>query len=122
MAKSSFRDSKVTINSTDYYVTDFNFTDNYDEIDITDTGTSGNIKEYTGGFREISFSFTMIEDPTSADITMDTEYSIEVDHEGKTYVGDGKVLTKSKGGSIGSAATAAYTVRFTSAPTVTPLT
>jgi len=101
-------------------LTDLSYNDNYDEIDITDTGTSGDLKEYTGGFRDVSVQFTVILDPTASDITMNTNASASVYWEGKTYTGNMRILTKGNSGSIGSAATQQYTGRFTSDPTEAP--
>jgi len=119
MAKSAFRDSYINYGGTTYYITQCDLNDSYEEIDITDTGTDGNIREMTGGFREATFNFTVIEDPTVADLTMNTNSSCTVNWEGKTYTGDAKVLGKTGSGSIGSAATKSYTARWTSAPSET---
>lgn len=119
MAKSAFRSSYIALGGTTYYITSCSISDSYEEIDVTDTGTSGNIREYTGGFRDAGFNFTIIEDPTSADLTMNTEQSCTVSWEGKTYSGNAMVLGKTGDGSIGSAATKSYTARWTSAPSET---
>ena len=116
MAKSAFRTSYISLAGTAHYITQCSLNDTYEEIDITDTGTSGNIREYTGGFRDASFTFTIVEDPTVADLTMNTEQSCTVHWEGKTYTGAAKVLGKTGDGSVGSAATKSYTARWTSAP------
>jgi len=119
MAKSAFRDSYINLGGTVYYITTCSLNDSYEEIDITDTGTDGDIRDYTGGFRDASFTFTIIEDPTVADLTMNTEQSCSVNWEGKVYTGNSKVLGKTGDGSIGSAATKSYTARWTSAPSET---
>ena len=117
MAKSAFRNSYVSIGGSSKYVTNISLNDNYEEIDITDTGTSGNLREFTGGFRDLGFSMTIVEDPTVADLTMNTESSFILNWEGKTYTGNAKILGKTGDGSIGGAITKTYNVRWTSEPT-----
>ena len=122
MSKVAFTDSTISIGGSAKYITTCSLNDSYEEIDVTDTGTSGDIREYVGGFRDAGFSFTMIEDPTVADLTLNTSASLIVSWEGKTYTGSGIILGKTGDGSIGSAATKSYTARWTTAPVEAVLT
>ena len=68
MAKKVLTTGKFTFNSVEYKVTDVRFEENYNEIDVTDTGTSGDGKEYLGGRAERSFTVTIWMQAGDADI------------------------------------------------------
>ena len=97
-----------------------NYSENYGEIDVTDTGTTGDGKEYLGSRAERTFSITLFMETDAADLTMNTAAALILDFEGKTYVGSGSLLTKTVDGAIDSAVSAVYTGRFNGAVVVTP--
>lgn len=120
MAKDSLTTGKFTFNSTEYDVTNFSYNEDYDQIEVTDTGTTGDVKEYIGGRAEKSFELGLICDLTDADLTMNTEYAATIDFEGKTYAGNAILLTKAITATIDDAVKATYTGRFTGTVTITP--
>ena len=113
MAKSAFRESYVSIDGDLYYLTDLSLSDNFDEIDVTDTGTEGQYKDFVGGFRDATVQFTIILDPEASEPEMNSLASASVNFEGKSYEGNLRLLTKTVSGSIGSAITVQYTGRMT---------
>jgi len=120
MAKEAFTTGKFTYSGTAYDVTSLNFSENYGEIDVTDTGTTGDGKEYLGGRAERTFTINVFMDTGAADIVMNTESDITIDFEGKTYEGSGSLLTMTADGSIDAAVAQTYTGRFNGEVTVTP--
>ena len=118
--KEAFVTGSFTYGATKYVLTTMNYSENYGEIDVTDTGTSGDGKEYLGSRAERTFSIGLFVLTDIADITMNTEAALIMDFEGKTYAGSGSLLTKTIDGSIDSAVTATYTGRFNGEVTVTP--
>lgn len=112
MAKTAFKNSTFTFNSTEYYLTSMSDNESYGEIEVTDTGTTGNGKEFVAGRQQFDVTIEVIEDPTVADITLGTEASGEADWEGKTYTGDFIFLTRAKSGSIDDKIVNSYTGHF----------
>lgn len=121
MAKEAFQTGSFTSGGVTYAVTSLNYGENYGEIDVTDTATTGDGKEYVGGRADRTFSIGLFMDTSEADVVMNTESAITIDFEGKTYVGSGSVLTKTVDGSIDAAVSATYTGRFNGAVVVTPV-
>jgi predicted secreted protein len=122
MAKDTLSTGKFTFNSSPYDVTDFTYNEDYGQIDVTDTGTTGDGKEYLGGRKETTFEVGLICDLTDADLTMNTEYAAIIDFEGKTYSGNAVLLTKAITASIDDAVKAKYTGRFNGTVSITPVT
>jgi hypothetical protein len=114
MSKVAFRESYLVFDGDTYYLTDMSLSDNFDEIDVTDTGTEGQFKDFVGGFRDATVQFTIILDPTASEPAMNTLASASANFEGMTYEGNLRLLTKTVSGSVGSAVTVQYTGRFTS--------
>lgn len=120
MGKEALTTGKFTFNSTSYDVTNFLYNETYGEIDVTDTGTTGDGKEYLGSRAERTFEVGIICDVTDADLTMNTEYTATIDFEGKTYAGTAILLSKAITASIDDAVRATYSGRFNGTVTITP--
>jgi predicted secreted protein len=120
MAKKVLKTGKFTFNSVVYPVTDMSIEESFDEIDVTDTGTTGDGKEFLGGRANRSFSVTVWLDSQAADIPLSTEAAGEIDFEGKKYAGQMILLSKTTEGSVDAGIQQTYSGRFNGAVTVTP--
>ena len=120
MSKKALTTGKFTFNAVEYGVVSLDFQESFGEIDVTDTATTGDGKEYLGGRVERSFTMEMWMDSQAADIAMNSAQTGELDFEGKTYAGTIVLLTRNSNGSIDSAIKQTYTGRFNGAVTVTP--
>lgn len=106
--------------SQSYYLTGLEFGENYDSIEVTDTSTTGDGKEYLGGRAERTFKADLIMDVSGSDLTMNSSLATTASFEGKTYTGFGTLLTKTVQGSLDDAVKVSYDGRFNGAVTVTP--
>jgi len=122
MAKGVFNTGHVEIGTTTYNVFNITYNEKYAEVDGTDTGSSGNVKEYYAGRADRTFSFSMFNDLGSADIALNSSDTIELSFAGKTYSGTGIILEKNVEGAIDDMVKTTYSGRFTGAVTVTPVT
>lgn len=120
MSKKIFKTGALSFSGSSYVVTAFNYAENYGEIDVTDTGTSGDGKEYLGSRAERTFTVSLFMEVTGSDLTMNSSAPLEMDFEGKTYAGTGSMLTKTVDASIDNAVEVTYTGRFNGSVTVTP--
>ena len=88
MAKEVLTTGEFTFNAVAYGVTSMEITKTADEVDTTDTQTSGNEREYLGGRQARNFTIEMWKDITAADPPLSTEYAGALDFEGFTYAGN----------------------------------
>ena len=120
MAKQALKTGKLTFNSVEYGVVSFDFNESHGEIDVTDTSTTGDSREYLGSRAERSFTVELWMQDNAADIALNSAQTGELDFEGKVYSGTMIFLTKNTNGAIDSAIKQTYTGRFNGAVTVTP--
>lgn len=120
MAKKVLTTGVFTFNSVDYVVTALRFNEIYGQVDVTDTGTTGDGKEYLGGRAERSLTIELWNDVASADAPMNTEYAAVINFEGKTYGGSAILLEKATEATIDNGVKTTYTGRFNGTVTVTP--
>jgi len=106
-ASSSFKYSSST-----YYLTDLSYNEAYDRIEVTDTSTTGDGKEYKSGRAERSFTVDVMYDTASADIPLNTAAAITASFEGKTYIGTGALYSKTITGTIDGVISATYEGAF----------
>ena len=106
--------------ATTYYLTDLTFNENFDKIEVTDTATSGDGKEYKTGRAERSFTVDLMYDSGSADLTLNTATGVTASFEGKFYLGQAALYTKTINGTLDSAIKASYEGSFNGSVTVTP--
>ena len=64
--------------ATTYYLTDLTFNENFDKIEVTDTATSGDGKEYKTGRAERSFTVDIMYDSSSVDIPLNTPAGLQI--------------------------------------------
>ena len=103
-----------------YYLTGLEFGESYDQIEVTDTSTTGDGKAYLGGRAERTFKIDIIQDVASADLTMNSVLTCTASFEGKHYIGSASLLTKTVQGSIDDAVKTSYDGKWSGAVTVTP--
>ena len=122
MAKSVLTTGTFTFNSIEYGVTNMETTKSADEVDLTDTKTSGNEREYLGGRQERTLSIEMWKDATEADPTLGSALAGEIDFEGFTYAGDVILLEITQRAAIDNGVQLTVSGRFTGTVTETPAT
>ena len=122
MAKSVLKTGQFTYNSVAYGVTSMETRNVANEVDLTDTNTSGNEKEYLGGRQERTFTIEMWKDATDADPAIGTAYTAELDFEGFTYSGSAVLLEVAQSGSIDNGVVLSVSGRFSGTVTETPAT
>lgn len=66
------RSMSLTLNSVSVAVTDLEYSQKYDELDVTDTATTGDAKEKSVSRAESELKITIITDDATADILTDT--------------------------------------------------
>ena len=120
MAKKSLATGKLTFNSVEYGVVSLDFNEAFGEIDVTDTSTTGDGKEYLGGRVDRTFSVELWMDVNAPDIAMNSPQAGELDFEGKTYAGTMIFLTRNSNGAIDAGIKQTYTGRFNGSVTTTP--
>ena len=120
MAKKALATGKLTFNSVEYGVVSLDFNESFSEIDVTDTSTTGDGKEYLGSRAERTFSVELWMDVNSADIALNTPAAGELDFEGKTYAGTFIFLSRNSNGAIDAGIKQTYTGRFNGSVTTTP--
>jgi len=103
--------------ATSYYLTDLTYNENYDKIEVTDTSTTGDGKEYKTGRAERSFTVDIMYDSSSVDIPLNTPAGLQIFFEGKAYRGTGSLYTKTITGTLDSAIKASYEGSFNGAVT-----
>ncbi len=88
MAKKVFKTGTFTYDSVVYGVTNMETAKTAGEVDVTDTQTAGNEREYLAGRQERTLSIEMWKDVTLVDPTLGSLLAGELDFEGFTYAGD----------------------------------
>lgn len=111
---------KFTFNSVAYAITRLRFNEAYSEVDVTDTGTTGDGKEYLGGRAERTFEVDLWLDIAASDLTLNSALALVMDFEGKTYSGTAVLLEKSSEASIDEGIKQTYRGRFNGTVTVSP--
>lgn len=112
-------ESKFVFDGTDYFLTNMTYEEAYTEVDVTDTNTTGDGKEFLGGRAERTFTVDVIQDVTAADITANSKKVITCSFENKTYVGSGSILGKTVVGAIDDAVKNTYSGKFAGEVTIT---
>lgn len=119
MAKDTLTTGKLTFNAVEYAVTSFDYNEQYDEVDVTDTGTTGDGKEYLGGRAERTFTVVMWRDTGVAAPPRNSAQTMELDFEGLTYAGTGIILSMQVTASTDNAIQMTVTGRFNGTVTET---
>lgn len=119
MSKESFTTGKLTFDGTQYGVISFSYSERHDEVEVTDTNTSGDGKEFVGGRSERTCTVQIVKDPTVADLAMNSEKSATLDYEGFTYAGTLILLEKTADANIDDKMVMTYTGRFNGTVTET---
>lgn len=120
MAKQALKTGKLTFNSVEYGVVSMDFNEAFSEIDVTDTSTTGDGKEYLGSRAERTFTVEVWMQDNAADIALNSAQTGELDFDGKTYSGTMIFLTRNTNGAIDAGIKQTYTGRFNGAVTTTP--
>ena len=120
MSKKVLTTGKFTFNSVAYGITRLRFGETYNEVDVTDTNTSGDGKEYLGGRAERPFEVDLWMDAGVADLTMNSSKTLEMNFEGKKYSGTAILLEKTSEASIDEGIKQSYRGRFSGTVTTTP--
>ncbi len=120
MAKQALKTGLLTFNSQTYPVLSMDFNEAFNEIDVTDTGTTGDGKEYLGSRAERNFTVELWMQDNQADLALNSAQAGELDFEGKTYAGTMIFLTRNTNGAIDAGIKQTYTGRFNGAVTTTP--
>ena len=105
------------VNTTKYFLTNMTFNEAFDKIEVTDTSTSGDGKEYITGRAERGFTVDLLMNASGSDITLNTEQPMTASFEGKRYFGLGSLYTKNVQGSIDDALKVSYEGAFNGAVT-----
>lgn len=102
MAKMIFSNSSSAFifDGSTYYLTDLTFNQGSDKIDVTDTGTSGDGKEYIYGRKERTFNAQAWKDSATALPTLATSKACTLKFEGNMYVGSASLESVEVAGSI----------------------
>ena len=122
MAKAIFTTGQFTFNSVEYGVTSFDMSKVAEEVDVTDTDTSGSEKEWLAGRQSREFTIEMWKDVNTADPALATEYAGELDYEGYTYGGNMILLEITNRAQIDQAIVLTIRGRFSGTVTETPAT
>ncbi len=88
MAKKVFKTGTFTYDAVVYGVTNMETSKTAGEVDVTDTQTVGNEREYLAGRQERTLSIEMWKDVTEVDPDLGVVLAAELDFEGFTYAGD----------------------------------
>lgn len=120
MSKKGLTTGKFTFDSVAYAVVDLRFGEQYNEIDVTDTGTSGDGKEFISTRADRSFTIGIWMNVAAADLAMNSPKTAEIDFEGKKYSGTVILLSKENEGAIDNGIKQTYIGKFNGAVTVTP--
>jgi len=122
MAKQVLTTGDFTYNSITYGVTSMEISKIADEVDVTDSATSGNEREWLGGRQAREFSIEMWKDVNEADPPLGTSYAFELDFEGFSYSGNAVLLEIVSSAQIDQACKMTVRGRTTGAVTETPAT
>jgi len=122
MAKQVLTTGKFVYNSVTYGVTNLSLDKNLSEVDMTDTDTTGNEKEYLAGRQERPLTVEMWKDVNQADPPLGEVYAGSLDFEGFTYSGNIILLSIKNSAAIDDGVKMTVEGRFTGAVTETPAT
>ncbi len=120
MAKAVLTTGTFTYNSVVYGVTSMETTKVAEEVDLTDTATSGNEREYLGGRQERSITVEMWKDVTLADPPLGTSNTADMDFEGFSYTGNMVLLEVNQSAQIDNGVILSVSGRWTGTVTETP--
>jgi len=120
MGKKVLKTGTFTYDSVVYGVTNMETTKSADEVDLTDTKTAGNEREYLGGRQERTLSIEMWKDATEADPTLGSAIAATIDFEGFSYAGDAILLEITQRAAIDNGVQLTVSGRFTGTVTETP--
>ena len=104
----------------EYGVTALDMTKSVAEVDLTDTATTGNEKEYEVGRVEKTFTATMWKNVSIADPPVGESHPAILDFEGYTYSGTAWLTEVAPSASIDEGVALAVTGRFTGTVVETP--
>lgn len=122
MAKDVMLTGKFTYNSVVYGVTNMETNKVAEDIDVTDTSTSGNEREYKAGRQRREVTVEMYKNVNAADPPLGTANAAELDFEGNTYAGSMIITEMTITGQIDNAIQMTIKGRFTGTVTETPAT
>ena len=100
-----------------YFLTNLAFNENFDKIEVTDTSTTGDGKEYITGRAERTFTVDVFMNVSASDIPLNTQYIMTASFEGARYFGSASLYTKNIAGTIDDAVKASYEGSFNGAVT-----
>lgn len=120
MAKKVLTTGKFTYNSVVYGVTSMESVKSAEEVDVTDTDTTGNEREYLASRQSRTISIEMWKDVTLADPALATAYAGELNFEGFKYSGDIILTEISQNAAIDGAVQLLCSGRFSGTVTETP--
>lgn len=120
MSKKVLNTGLLTFNGQTYPVISMDFNEQQGEVDVTDTGTTGDGKEYLGGRVDRNVTVELYMQDDDPDIALNTPAAGELDFEGKTYAGTFIFLSRNTNGAIDAAIKQTYTARINGAVTTTP--
>lgn len=121
MAKRTFTSSKVKIGATSYNITNLKMDTKTAKVDVTDTGTLGDGKEYVFGRTDRTFQFDMWNNGAMIPVGA-APVAIELDFQGVTYSASGSLESCGHDAQIDGAIKSSYQGAFVGAvtETVTP--
>ena len=112
VAKAVLTTGKATIGGVAYAITAMSYDESSAIVDMTDTATTGDGKEFAYGRKDRKFSIDVWTDVSGSDPVMTTKTSIDLNFEGKHYIGSGSLETKSVKGSIDNVTKTTYAGQF----------
>ncbi len=119
MAKQVLVTGDFTYDAQVYGVTSMEATKTAEEIDLTDTLTSGNEREYLGGRQERTITIEMWKDVSQADPPLGSLLAGELDFEGFSYAGNIVLLEITMGAQIDGGVQLTVAGRFSGTVTET---
>ncbi len=120
MAKVVMTTGDFTYNSVVYGVTSMEATKVAEEVDLTDTATSGNEREYLGGRQERTVNIEMWKDVTLIDPPLGVANAADLDFEGFSYSGQMVLLEVNMSAQIDNGVILNVVGRFSGTVTETP--
>lgn len=121
MAKAILKTGKLTYNSIQYGVTEMRVSKTTEDVDVTDTASSTNEKEFlsSGRFaREVTV--TLWKNVNAANLVIGTAYTATLSFENFIYSGSLVWTSLEDVGTIDGAVQQTYTGRFTGTVSETP--
>ena len=100
-----------------YFLTGLTFNESFDKVEVTDTSTSGDGKEYITGRAERGFSAEVMMNVSASDVPLNTQYIMTASFEGRRYFGSASLYTKNVQGSIDDSIKVSYEGSFNGAVT-----